>query len=190
MDKEKSEQIKIVLLGVIAVLLIVQTVQMQTGPTYEEPDRPNRTGESSATINDMGGITVKPLANPGANPGAQAVPQITPQPVTPSAPRELTSMTFDQTDMQLGTVSLADNKTYTYNVTNSGPLPLTFDQITADAGVTIVSRPTAPIAPGDKGAITVQLAADVGTGQISKTIHVGSNTEPSHMHLTLAADVK
>ena len=189
MDKEKSEQIKIVLLGVIAVLLIVQTVQMQSGPAYEEPDPPNRIGASSATINDMGGITVNPGINPIVNPGAQAVPQITPQPAAPT-PREVTTMTFDQTDLQLGTVSLADNKTYTYNVTNTGPLPLTFDQITADAGVTIVSRPTAPIAPGGKGAITVQLSADVGTGQISKTIHVGSNTEPSHMHLTLAADVK
>ena len=189
MDKEKSEQIKIVLLGVIAVLLIVQTVQMQSGPAYEEPDRPNRIGTSSATINDMGGITVNPGINPIVNPGAQAVPQITPQPTAPIA-REVTTMTFDQKDLQLGTVSLADNKTYTYNVTNTGPLPLTFDQITADPGVTIVSRPTAPIAPGGKGAITVQLTDDVVTGQISKTIHVGSNTDPSHMHLTLAADVK
>ena len=92
--------------------------------------------------------------------------------------------------MQLGTVSLGDKKTYNYNVTNSGNLPLTFDQISADPGVIIVSRPTEPITPGGKGVITVQLAPDVGEGQISKTIHVGSNTEPSHMHLTLSADVQ
>jgi len=188
MDKEKSEQIKIVLLGVIAILLVVRTVQMQGGAAAVEVKQPNRTGKSSATINDMGGITVDPGINPVINPAAQGLPQITPQQAAP--PREVTAMTFDQKDMQLGTVSLGDKKTYNYNVTNSGNLPLTFDQISADPGVIIVSRPTEPITPGGKGVITVQLAPDVGEGQISKTIHVGSNTEPSHMHLTLSADVQ
>ena len=94
MDKEKSEQIKIVLLGVIAILLVVRTVQMQGGAAAVEVKQPNRTGKSSATINDMGGITVDPGINPVINPAAQGLPQITPQQAAP--PREVTAMTFDQ----------------------------------------------------------------------------------------------
>ena len=186
MDKEKSEQIKIALLAIIAALMIVKTVMMQSPGVNSSQEPVRRTGAPPETfINDMGGITVQ-----GTNPGVPGLQQqITPQPVLPQ-PREVTSMTFDQTSGDLGAVSITDNKTHTFNVTNTGLIPLTFDQINADPGLTIVSQPKAPIAPGGKGTITVQLTAEAGTGPITKTIHVGSNTEPAHMHLTLSADIQ
>ena len=183
MDIEKHEQIKIALLGVIAVMLIIKTVMMQsTG--VEKVARPDRDGTIQSYPNNMGGITI-----PGTNPTAQAVQQINPQPVAAQA-REATTMSFDQTDVNLGSISREDNKSHTYKVTNTGLIPLTFDNISTDPGLSLISQPTAPIAPGEIGEIVVQLTAEAGTGAINKTIHVGSNTEPSHMHLTVSADVK
>jgi len=183
MEIEKHEQIKIALLGVIAVMLIIKTVMMQS-VDVEQVAKRDRDGTLPAYASDNGGITI-----PGTNPAAQAVQQINPQPVATPA-REATTMSFDQTDVNLGSISLEENKTHTYKVTNTGLIPLTFDNISADPGLSIVSQPTAPIAPGGKGEIVVQLTAEAGTGSINKTIHVGSNTDPSHMHLTVSADVK
>jgi len=183
MDKEKTEQIKIALLGVIALLLIIETVMTHSSTVDDSTPRLDRNGTPQAVINDMGGITVN------TNPGAQVVPQLTPQPA-PQPAKQVTSMTFDKADVDLGTVALSEGKTHTYSVTNTGTIDLNFDKITADQGVQIVSRPNSPIPPGGTGEITVQLTAEVGTGPIKKTIHVTSNTEPSHMHLTVAAEVQ
>jgi len=183
MNIEKHEQIKIALLGVIAVMLIVKTVMMQS-PGEGKVAKRDRDGTLPAYVNDVGGSAI-----PVTSPSAQAIQQFNPQAASAPA-RKATSMAFDQTDVNLGSVSLAENKTHTYKVTNTGLIPLTFDNISADAGLRVVSQPTAAIAPGGKGEIVVQLTADVGTGAINKTVHLGANTEPAHMHLTVSADVK
>ena len=185
MDKEKSEQIKIALLGVIALTLIIETVNMPSGPVRQERTgvQQNQPGSPQVTFNNNPGGNVQT-----PNPIAQSIPQVA-QTIQP-APVASTTMTFDQTAGDLGSTSVADNKTFTYTVSNTGTNPLTINSLTADPGLTIVTQPSAPITPGSTGEITVKLAPEAEKGLITKTIHVGTNTEPNHMHLTLTADVK
>jgi len=167
-----ADNIKIGLLALIAVLLIIRGSDHSSKEPVENVPAPGT--NSNVQINDMGGLTVNPNPNP--------------QPVPTAAPT--TSMSFDNTDVNLGNVKPGAGATHTYTVTNTGTLPLIFNKVHGDPGITISSSPSAPIAPGATGEITIQVNDDIGVGNVQKTIHVGANTEPSHMHLTVSANVE
>jgi len=94
-------------------------------------------------------------------------------------------MVFDNTSGDLGDIKIGSGASYTYKVKNTGILPLQFSQVTADPGVTVVSSPKDPIPVGESGEIIVKVANEIEPGIFQKTIHVGSNTNPAHMHLLL-----
>lgn len=170
MDKQQQyEWIKIGLLAVIATLLIVNTFQ------GGEEDKP--TGNSSAAPVNNVQITPTGDFKLPTNPAPNAA-----QPPT-------TTMVFEKETADLGTIQLSSGATHTYSVKNSGSIPLTFQSVKGDPGLEIVSSPTSSIAPGESGEITVKVTEDAGEGPISKVVHIGANTQPGHVHLTLNANV-
>lgn len=179
MVKEKTEQIKIALLGIIAFLMILRTINGLSGT--EVSDGAEQDNPSQAYINQSGGITVP--ANP-----LNVVPQLNPQvqPSTLPQPNQATTeMVFDNTSGDVGDIKIGSDASFTYKVTNTGTIPLLFNQVTSDPGITVVSSPKDPIPVGGKGEITVKVANEIEPGVFQKTIHVGSNTNPAHMHLIL-----
>lgn len=190
MNKEKQEQLKIALLGIIAVVLIVQTGLIMTSKNNADVNRGTgintqvQGGQTSITIpagEGMQSITVP------VNPGQQPIPISTSagQPVLPS-----TTMVFEQKDVDLGTVNAGEKMMHTFKFTNRGSNPLKLSSVNGDAGATVISWPTEAIPQGETGEITVEFGGDVPAGFQQKIIHVSANTEPAHEHLTITATVK
>jgi hypothetical protein len=69
----------------------------------------------------------------------------------------------------------------TYRFKNAGDKPLVIESVSASCGCTIPEKPEQPIAPGEEGIIKASFNG-VGTGSISKQVHVVANTKPQKNH--------
>ena len=171
MNEERTEQIKIALLALIAVLVIYQTATDNSGSTS-----PNQVDAPAAVVTNPNVPTIS----------APAPVNIPPNPSpTPAAPT--TTMAFAEPNADLGGVKRSEGSTHSFEVTNTGQIPLTFGNVTADPGLLLVSKPSEPVPPGETSEIVVKLAPDVELGTIEKTVHVASNSDPAHFHLTVKA---
>jgi len=168
------EQIKIALLAIIAVLVIYQTATMNSGTSGSGET------EVASTVIETPNIPVISKPTPVNIP-----PNPSP---TPSAPT--TTMAFAEPNANLGAVKRSVGSTHTFKVTNTGSIPLTFGNVNADAGLLLVSKPTQAVPPGGTSEIVVKLAPDVELGAIEKTVHIASNSDPAHYHLTVKAVIE
>ena len=169
-NKDQNEWIKIGLLAIIATLLIFQTFQGGSDEVVASADT------------DAPRIQKSPAAP------TESI-QLPPNPTPNTAMPPTTTMQFDSETADMGSIQLGAGKTHTYSVKNTGGIPLTFNSIKGDPGLEIVSQPKESIQPGESGEITVKVTEDAGTGPISKIIHIGANTQPGHVHLTVNANV-
>lgn len=186
-------KIETVLLGVIALALIIQTFMMFSGnsdsgsPAYIQPG--SNTGQPS--VNNLN-TNPQPNSQFQVNP-AQANPDL-PQPQNPTqtADPNQTTLSLSETTVDFGTVSAGQTKTHSFDVTNTGSQPLSYTNVRGDAGITISSYPTDPIAPGSSGKVDfsfdpAQVQNATGAQQ-SFNIHMDGNI--SHTHFTVQATVK
>ena len=186
MDADKKKQIELVLLGIIAAVLIYQTYQNMSGTNGDEPVAEND-GTTAAPVQP----TNQPVTIPGSTgqtnpfqPSTQS--QTLSQQGTPS-PRAL--MNFKETDVDIGTVKAGTKKRHTYFFTNTGETDLNIVDVNPDEGLLIVSRPRDPIPPNGTGEILVEFLDNNQVGEQVKTIHINSNANPGHIHLTMKAKV-
>ena len=171
MEKQnKYEWIKIGLLAVIATLVVFQSFNKEENGTIAAKDN-NKPALKNAPITPTNNI------------------QLPPNPTPNTALPPTTTMEFGSESADLGNIKVSDGKTHTYSVKNTGGIPLTFNSIKGDPGLEIVSQPSGSIPPGESGEITVKVTEDAGTGPISKIVHIGANTQPGHMHLTVNANI-
>ena len=124
--------------------------------------------------------TVTP-ANPNAAAPAQA------NVATPSGP--LTSMEFAETAFDFGQVTEGEIITHTYSFTNTGEEPLIITDAKGSCGCTVPSRPTAPIAPGETGEITVRFDSNNKVGQRNQRVTITANTDPVQTVISLNGTV-
>jgi hypothetical protein len=162
-----------ILLGIIALLLAVQTITK-----LSEDEQPG------------GGAVVQtptqPAVQPQVNPAVQPVQTITP---TPQQTGPTTMALYDITEADMGPMKVGQKAKQTFKVTNTGQNPLTYTSVTGDPAITVLSYPTAPIPAGGKGEIVVEYTADAA-GPQSRQVHVNANTEPGHVHLVVKANVQ
>ena len=186
MNKEKQEQLKIALLGIIAVVLIIQTGMRMSSKNNADIGKGTGTQEQQKAISNPASQGLQSVTVP-VNPGQQpiTVPGNAGQPVITS-----TTMVFEQMDIDLGTVNAGTKTIHIFKFTNTGNLPLMLSSVQGDAGVSVISWPTEPIPQGGTGEITVEFGSDHSAGYQQKTIHVNANTEPAHEHLTITATIK
>lgn len=171
MEKQNQyEWIKIGLLAIIATLVVFQT--FQNGEDGRVASNDNKESKIQNT-------PIMPTENI----------KLPPNPTPNAALAPTTTMQFGSESADLGSIQVGDGKTHTYSVKNTGGIPLTFNSIKGDPGLEIVSQPSGSIPPGESGEITVKVTQDAGTGPISKIVHIGANTQPGHMHLTVNANI-
>lgn len=92
---------------------------------------------------------------------------------------------FTTQQQDFGTVRQTDPQvTLTYEFTNTGDEPLVIISAKASCGCTTPQYPDAPIAPGQKGAITLKFNPRAQFGEIHKSVTVRTN-DPKHKKLTL-----
>jgi len=187
MIENKTENIKIGLLGLIALTLVVNVF----------------IGEGSDSQPIVAGINnPSPVSNITANPASPA-PGINPtnpsneistalnntQPQQPTGPT--TTVSFAETKFDFGTIKQhsTDNK-HVFKFTNTGDKPLIINSATGNCGCTVPDWPKEPIAPGKTGEIVVDFKPGTQEGVQNKTVTIVSNTDPPSPLLQISAVVE
>ncbi len=92
--------------------------------------------------------------------------------------KELAVIQWDQQTIDLGKVKLGETRDLEYTFTNVGKMPLEIELVTS-CKCTQLDWPHKPIAPGERGVITVTYdSTGQRLGQLKKTLDVIANTEP------------
>ena len=120
-----------------------------------------------------------------ANPNAAAPAQ--PGVVTPAGPS--TSLSFAESTFNFGTVTEGEIITHTFNFTNTGEEPLIVADARGTCGCTVPSKPTAPIAPGETGEITVRFDTRNKVGERQQRVTITANTDPAQTYISLDGTV-
>ena len=127
-----------------------------------------------------------------------AVEQTTVQPnqAQPAAPTTavptgpLTSIEFGESSFDFGTVTEGEIVSHTFSFTNTGSEPLIISDAKGSCGCTVPSKPTAPIAAGETGEITVQFNSKNKKGQRNQKVTVTGNTNPAQTFIYLTGTVE
>ena len=121
---------------------------------------------------------------PNANPVTPATPNV----AVPTGP--VTSVAFaDNGTYDFGTVTEGEIVSKTFTFTNTGSEPLIISDAKGSCGCTVPSKPTAPIAPGEDGEITVQFNSKNKKGPRNQKVTITANTNPAQSFIYLTGTV-
>lgn len=99
---------------------------------------------------------------------------------------------FKNSTVDYGVIENGSDGVRVFEFTNTGNSPLVITNVKSSCGCTVPKKPTAPIAPGEKGEIEVKYDTK-RTGFIRKTITVTSNainTKNGASYLKIKGEVK
>jgi hypothetical protein len=97
---------------------------------------------------------------------------------------------IDPVVQPLGKLKKDQSIEITYRFRNAGQQNLIIENVSAQCGCTIPSKPEEPIAPGAEGIIRAKFNGS-GSGTISKQIYVRANTKPDMDHtLTFTGEIQ
>jgi len=127
----------------------------------------------------------------------QTVETVTP-PAAPTAPQPnvavpagpVTTVAFAENGtFDFGTVTEGEIVSHTFSFTNTGSEPLIISDAKGSCGCTVPSKPTAPIAPGETGDITVQFNSKNKKGARNQKVTITANTNPAQSFIYLTGTV-
>ncbi len=91
----------------------------------------------------------------------------------------LTTMVFDQEEIDLGKVKKGSKTKAVFTVTNTGKNPLNITNVQPSCGCTTASKPEKPIAPGKSEKIEVFFEPKPDqTKEQTKSVTITANTDP------------
>ena len=182
-SKGQAVSINTILLGIILLLVVIQTFMMFTD---DNDAVVASTGQPATNVTTPSSGLADQMNIQNANqPQQQAQNNI----LNPSAAPSGAIASYAESSKDFGSVKANQKLRHSFKFTNTGTAPLTYGDVTGDEGVTIISKPTGTIEPGGTGEIVVELNTAGLSGQVSKMVHVNANTEPAHVHLTVGANV-
>lgn len=129
---------------------------------------------------DLSNNTVQPANQAAAQPAAA-------QPAAPAGPT--TTMTFEETEFDFGTITDGEKVSHTYTFTNTGDEPLILSNAKGSCGCTVPSWPREPIAPGASGDIVVEFNSKNKKGKRNQKVTITANTNPPQSFIYLKGDV-
>ncbi len=100
-----------------------------------------------------------------------------------------TSMAFEHTDFDFGTINDGEKVKHTYKFKNTGNEPLIISSAKGSCGCTVPKWPTEPIAPGGTGVIDVEFDSKGKPGKQTKRVTVTANTVPAQSFLNISGTV-
>lgn len=172
---DSKENLKIGLLGVIAVTLIINTFFMDGGNTASTSPQVNTAAQSNNSIAPPTAPKPSPLDTPVE---AQA-------PVGPT-----TTISYSEEVHDFGTIKQDSENEHVFKFTNTGTEPLLISNARGSCGCTVPEYPTEPIAPGASSEIRVVYKPGKQKGNQSKTVTVTANTNPAQTRLQISANVE
>lgn len=96
---------------------------------------------------------------------------------------------FETENYNFGTINQGEKVRYAYKFKNEGSNPLIIESANASCGCTVPTYPKEPIPPDGTGEIVAEYNGS-GSGDVSKTITITANTEPTTTVLTIKGFVK
>ena len=174
---EKSKQIQIGLLGLIALLLVLNMTGAFKGifGGSSDSDSVREAARANNTTN---------VAAPGAAATTPGAPAMADEPVGPTTTIEFAESTFD-----FGTIDAGEKVSHTYTFTNTGSEPLVIKDAKGSCGCTVPKWPKEPIAPGATGDILVEYNSKGKKGKETKRVTLTANTSPAQTFLTITGEV-
>jgi hypothetical protein len=101
-----------------------------------------------------------------------------------------TTMQFDTTKHNFGTITEGEVVKHAYRFKNTGENPLLIYNAVASCGCTVPSYPKEPIAPGGEGEIVVEFNSNKRAGHQQKNVLVYSNAQAESISIGFEVDVK
>lgn len=139
---------------------------------------------SNDAVRDAARQTVE-TTTPNAAPVTPAQPSV----AVPTGP--VTTMSFaNNGTYDFGTVTEGEVVTQTFKFTNTGSEPLIISDAKGSCGCTVPSKPTAPIAPGEEGEVTVQFNSKNKKGPRNQKVTITANTDPAQSFIYLTGTVE
>lgn len=178
-----KENIKIGLLGIIALTLVVDTFFMDESGNSYDVQEPKSNIVSNVTPISAPSSLNDPITN-------LQQPQPQPQQPTQSETRAKTSVKFADMSHNFGEIKQDSKHTKIFKFTNTGSQPLIIENATGSCGCTVPTFPKEPIAPGKTGEIEVVYSPGKQEGEQTKTVTITANTDPIVTTLNISAKVK
>jgi len=98
-------------------------------------------------------------------------------------------MEIDSSMVDLGTIMQGDTIMHVYNFKNTGNMPLVVSNVNASCGCTTPSYSKEPVAPGERGFITVKFNSKGKEGKMNKTVTAFANTKPADNTVSFKIEV-
>ncbi len=109
------------------------------------------------------------------------------EPVVPAGPS--TSIQFEESEYNFGTVEEGEIVDHVYTFTNSGDAPLLITNAKGSCGCTVPDWPKTAIAPGETGEIKVRLNTRGKKNNVRQSVTLTANTEPANTVIYIAGVV-
>ena len=182
-----KENIKIGLLGVIALTLVINTFFMDDSPKRMADTSNNTTPQSNIAADASPSNIINPLTS---NPLDAA--NATPPPAAPklSETRAKTNIKFAEMSHNYGNIQQDTKNPKTFKFTNTGTEPLIIESAVGSCGCTVPTFPKEPIKPGESGEIEVVYSPGKQQGAQTKTVTITANTNPITTTLNISAEVE
>lgn len=149
--------------------------------------------ETTAPVTEVAAPSTETTATVPTTGDATTTPQVN-EPTTPVPTGPITSIQFDETVFDYGTVKDGAKVKHVYKFKNTGKEPLIIADAKGSCGCTVPDWPREPIAPGKMGQINVEFdsknkGTEEGSNQ-SKRVTITANTDPVQTYLTIKGIVK
>ncbi len=132
--------------------------------------------------------TVKAQVEPVKPSTAQTTPA--PPPPAPAATGKTTSIKFDESSYNWGSVNEGEKMTHNFKFKNTGANDLIISDAHGSCGCTVPEWPKEPIKPGKSGEVKVVFDSKGKPGENTKTVTLTANTDPGNTILTIKGSVK
>jgi len=183
-----KENIKLGLLGVIALTLIINTFFTDNGPQRMAAVE-NVTPQSNVAATPANNSLINPITNNAITPQTNPTPPPAPAPKL-SDSRAKTNVKFAEISHNYGSIKQDTKNTKIFKFTNTGNEPLIIEDAKGSCGCTVPQYPKEPIKPGETGEIEVVYSPGKQQGAQTKTITITANTNPITTTLNISANVE
>ena len=183
-----KENIKLGLIGVIALTLVINTFFMDDAPQRMNTQVNGATPQSNIAAdaspsNIINPLTSNPLEQVNATPPPAAAPKL-------SETRAKTNVKFAEMSHNYGTIKQDTKNPKTFKFTNTGTEPLIIESAVGSCGCTVPTYPKEPIKPGESGEIEVVYSPGKQQGAQTKTVTITANTNPITTTINISANVE
>ncbi len=118
---------------------------------------------------------------PPAKPTAPTAPAVPPGPTT--------TIEFDETSFDFGTITAGEKVSHTFKFKNTGSEPLVLTNAKGSCGCTVPTWPRESIAPGATGEVTVVFNSKNKKGKRNQKVTLTGNTNPPQTFIYLTGTV-